>query len=255
MLNGAVRWVSLVLAGVLLSVTAVAYGSYGAWQRSDFTVLNQALAATGATVRSVEINGWVELDIVPADEMRLEERVRDSFDKLGYNGNQVAIERQQNAYFSQYRGEIHSGDLDLIVISQVIYPNGSKSAEAYTVINAIMRRKDANNGELEQKINRILTEIGHQPRINTCLVGQLDGKLNKNDLKHRLALAFDSIQAVTMDQMFDGDFASITGYTPKIAKFIKVKQKKLNINMAMRYVSSEERTYVIIGSPVITREY
>jgi hypothetical protein len=255
MKNGTARLLSVVLMGVLLGVTAVAYGNYSGGPKPAFTVLSQALAATGATVRSAEINGWVLLDSVPADEAILEDLVRTSFNKLGYDGKQVVIEKQQNKYFLQARGEIRADDLELVVISQVIYPQANKTAEAYTVINAVRGHEFANNEAWEEKISKILIELGRQPRINTCLVGWLDGKLNKNTLKHRLVLAFDSIQAVAEDQMFDDDFASITGYTPKLANFFKVQQEKVNVNMAMRFSPSEERTYVIIGSPVITREY
>ncbi len=247
------KW-SLVLLGVLLSATAVAYGA-GELGKSDFAVLSHAFAATGATVTSAEINGWVQLDTAAANEAVLEDRVRKTFDQLGYDGNQVLIENQQNKYFSQFRGEIRSDDLNLVVISQIIYPKPHKVAETYIVINAVMGQQNINNQEWERKIGKTLTELGSQPRINTCLVGWLDGKLNKNDLKHHLVLAFHSIQAVEVDQMFNEDFASITGYTPKLASFFKVKQEKVNVNMAMHYRPSEERTYVTIGSPVITREY
>lgn len=255
MKNGATRLLSLVFVGVLLGVTAVAYGNYREGPQPAFTVLSQALAATGATVSSAEINGWVQLDNTLADEVILEEMVRNSFNKMGYDGKPVIIQKQKNKYFVQSRGEIRSDDLDLVVISQVIYPQANKIAEAYTVINAVMRHQIASDEAWEVKISKTLTELGRKPRINTCLVGWLDGKLNKNNLKHRLLLACDSIEAVAGDQMYDDDFASVTGYTPRLANFFKMQQEKVNVNMAMRFSPSEERTYVTIGSPVITREY
>jgi hypothetical protein len=248
------RRLGLVMMGVLLGATAVAYGASG-MVKSDFAILSQAFAATGATVKSAEINGWVKVDTKAVNEAVLEKQVRKTFNQLGYDGNQVLIEKQQNNYFSQFRGEIRSDDFNLVVISQIIYPKPNKVAEAYIVINAVMGQQNTSDQEWDHKISKTLAELGSQPRINTCLVGWLDGKLNRNDLKHHLVLAFDSIQAVEVDQMFNDDFASITGYTPKLASFFKVKQEKVNVNMAMHYRPSEERTYVTIGSPVITREY
>ncbi len=228
---------------------------YGRQSYFTLSVLNQALSATGAQVSEVDINGWVRGDSVPVDESFLEQNVRKAFTELGYDGNQVAIEKKQNNYFSQFRGEIRTDKSQLVVISQKIYPRSAQPAECYTVINAGISVQNASGEEWERKITKTLAEFGPRPQINTCLVGWLDGKLNKNNLEHRLLLAFDSIQAIVQEPVFVDDFASFTGYTPSLARFLTVNHNKVNVNMAMRYHPVEEKTYVTVGSPVITREY
>lgn len=245
------KWLSFGLIAVYLCIIA----SYCGQQKCALPVLSKALSTTGAQLAVVDIQGWVKQEHLLMDEATLEESVRETFDKLGINENDVQFEKKQNSYFCQVRGELHAKDLVLVVMSQVIYDKGAQHAASYTAINAEIQGENASGKEWEKKISKILTGIGPRARINTCLVGWLDGKLNKNNLEHRLFLAFHSIQAVVQEPMFVDDIASFTGYTPSLMEFFTVNEQKVNIHMAMRYHPFEERTYVTIGTPVITRGY
>jgi hypothetical protein len=245
------KWMSFGLIAVYLCIIA----SYGGQQKCALPVLSKALSTTGAEIAIIDIQGWVKQEHLRMDEATLEESVRKSFDQLGYNGNDVQIEKKQNPYYCQVRGELHTKSLVLVIMNQVIYNKGSQSGASYTAINAQIEGQNAFGEEWERKISKILAEFGPRPRINTCLVGWLDGKLNKDNLEHRLFLAFHSIQAVVQEPMFIDDIASFTGYTPNLAEFFTVNEQKVNVHMAMRYHPFEERTYVTIGTPVITRGY
>ncbi|MBU2698938.1 hypothetical protein Ga0466249_000017 [Sporomusaceae bacterium BoRhaA] len=245
------KWLSFGLIAVYICIIV----TYGGQQKCALPVLSKALSTTGAEVAFVDIQGWVKQEHLRMDEAALEENVRESFDKLGYNGNDVQIEKKQNSYFCKVRGELRDPNLVIVVMSQMIYAKGIQPAVSYTAINAEIQGQNASGEEWERKIGKILAEIGPRPRINTCLVGRLDGKLNKNNLEHRLFLAFHSIQAVVQEPMFVDDIASFTGYTPNLTEFFTVNEQKVNVHMAVRYHPSEERTYVTIGTPVITRGY
>lgn len=46
-----------------------------------------------------------------------------------------------------------------------------------------------------------------------------------------------------------------SGYTPLIKDELTVEGKKMNLNIAMRYNALEDKTYIFIGTPIITMEY
>jgi hypothetical protein len=47
----------------------------------------------------------------------------------------------------------------------------------------------------------------------------------------------------------------MSGYSPLVADSLHVNGKEMNVNMAVRYSLTDDRTYFLIGSPVITQEY
>ena len=128
--------------------------------------------------------------------------------------------------------------------------------EGYLVVN--IEAKAAENHSIsymQEKVTRITSNFGPSPRINTCLIGWLDGKLRAGEWHKPLSDAFTVIEASIIDQLETEHFASYTGFTSEIPESLQAGDKKINLNMAMRYSQYDNRTYVTIGSPIITREY
>ncbi|PKM82215.1 MAG: hypothetical protein CVU89_06120 [Firmicutes bacterium HGW-Firmicutes-14] len=59
-----------------------------------------------------------------------------------------------------------------------------------------------------------------------------------------------------MDRQPEGAaLVNITAYSPKIRQQLTMGEESVNINMAVRYNSLENKTLVYVGSPLITTEY
>ncbi len=108
---------------------------------------------------------------------------------------------------------------------------------------------------LQEKINRIVKKFGDSPRISTCLIGWLDGKLMDGESESMLKSAFLAIDGVIVDQLQQEQYVSVTGFSSAMQDYLQVGGIKININIAIRYSQYDNRTYVIVGSPIITREY
>jgi hypothetical protein len=50
-------------------------------------------------------------------------------------------------------------------------------------------------------------------------------------------------------------YAGMTGFSPELPEGIVAGDRRINVNMAVRYSPGDNRTYVVIGSPVIAGEY
>ena len=108
---------------------------------------------------------------------------------------------------------------------------------------------------MQEKITHITKKNGHSPQISTCLIGWLDGKLMDGECRETLTRAFMVIDAMIIDQLDAGNFSSYTGFTPNVSDWLQVGDKKINLNIAIRYSQYDNRTYVTIASPIITQEY
>ena len=128
--------------------------------------------------------------------------------------------------------------------------------EGYLVVNVEAKAEgNISISQMQEKITRITNNFGTSPHISTCLIGWLDGKLKDGEWHQYLSDAFISVDAIIIDKLEADHFVSYTGFTSEIAEWLRVENKKINLNIAMRYSQYDNRTYVTIGSPIITREY
>lgn len=219
--------------------------------------LASALQATGAEAGEVSINAWGRLPVKPADEAALTRIVKQAMHEFGIDDTQVVLNQSTSRYQRMVRAEMTDDNSHLVVIAEELYPGGqTQAAEVYLVINLETRQyNEAAVVNSKAKISRIMAEFDGIPQITTCLVGWLDGKLMKDEQDRRLGDAFDAIEAKTVSSTTTDQYVSSTGMSPLIQQKLQVGNDQININMAMRYSPLDNRTYVIIGSPVITLEY
>jgi Protein of unknown function (DUF1779). len=58
----------------------------------------------------------------------------------------------------------------------------------------------------------------------------------------------------TKNRLYD-DMLTMTGYSEKLGEYIELGNEKINLNLAMRYSDSDGKTYLWLGTPVITTDY
>ena len=219
--------------------------------------LRNAMEATGAKVEEFSVNAWVKLPSGKLNNDQLEDMVNQVMNQLGVNPQEYQLIHQQKKNHSIVKTEVITKNIHTQVIAQVI-SGGIHAAEVegYLVVNVEAKTTESISiSYMQEKITRITSGFGPMPRINTCLIGWLDGKLSAGELHKPLSDAFMVINAIIIDKLEDEHYASYTGFTSEISEWLQADGKKINLNMAMRYSQYDNRTYVTIGSPIITREY
>lgn len=242
--------------GIMLSV--LVWCGYEQHSRAEEPEpLSAAMLATGANVEELSVNGWAKLPLKDADEAYLERVVVIAMEQLGFTPADYRISRSQNGQQQILRADATADYFHGIVAAETIRSTGNKlDSGAYVVIT--IETKPKQNRELlhwRDTITGILKNFGGSPRISSCLVGWLNGKLKDGEWDQRLDNGFAAAKGVPVDKMKDTNFASYTGFSPAISDFLQVGSNKVNLNLAMRYSPYDDRTYVTVGSPVITREY
>lgn len=109
--------------------------------------------------------------------------------------------------------------------------------------------------DINEKIKNILNQYGSQVETTINLTSGYKGKLTKNEEKKILDQVFASLNADKLEILEEENFTSITGYSPQISSYISYGGKDVNLQLAMRYSKYEEKTYLLIGNPLITRTY
>lgn len=223
---------------------------------SVFAPLNKAMEATGATTRQLGLNAWVELPRSDLTDEQMTEFVTYVMGRLGYGPGQYNLALSRSERHRVVRAEALVNRLHVVVLAQVVYPIWEqKASQAYLSVVVEAEAADGSAAEWIDRVQDAVAGFGGTPRITTCLVGWLDGKLDKDEWVSRLHNASNMVNTVVSTTVIQPGYASISGFSPALPEGIKAGDKQVNVNMAIRYSPLDNRTYIIIGSPVIFGEY
>lgn len=218
-------------------------------------LLRQTLAITGAQYQDSNVNGWTRLPTTELSDDQLTSLAAGAVARVGFNTAEIVISRDSSAHHRLVRAAGRRQDLHAAAVVQILYPRQRGTPEAYLVVN-IDAAHDPQAVERQRRlVGEILRDAGGTPHVSTCLVGRLDDKLEADEMRRRLDEAFRFLGASMDEGMAAGNFASFDGYSRRLPESLTVGNRLVNINMAMRYSSYDNCTYVIVGSPVIAREY
>ncbi len=252
-----IKFSSKIMVSLFCSLLLFLFTVNHAPAASPYEPLQAAMLATGARVEEWSLHGWVKLPNGQLTDDELEHIVQETITQLGTDTSQYQFIHQQRKKHHSIQAEMVSPRLRIVVLAQVISPSSAAGqSEGYLVIN-MEGKEDEIIGikDMQEKIMYITKKNGHSPQISTCLIGWLDGKLRDGEWQDYLQNAFEIIHAKSIDQITTEHFVSYTGFTPEIAEGIQIGDQTINFNMAMHYSQYDDRTYIIIGSPIITREY
>ena len=219
--------------------------------------LSQAMESTGANFEQASFHSWVKLSNKQLDNAQLESIVQQVMGQLGIDSQDYQLIYQQQKQQVSVKAEVTNKDSHVMVMAKAIPSQITKSElEGYLIVNIEQKvEKNFQEREMRTQILHIIENFGSIPQISTCLIGWLDGKLMDGECRETLTRAFMVIDATIIDQLDAGNFSSYTGFTPNVTDWLQVGDKKINLNIAIRYSQYDNRTYVTIASPIITQEY
>lgn len=245
------------MAGLLFLSLLMGGRAYEAARETPGAMLAAAMTANGATVESLAINAWTRLPDAGLSDDELKALAAAVFTKLGYNPGQYELRHARSERHRLIKAEAAGDGQHIVVMVQVVYPVwNAASAEAFLVINAEALTADAAEADrLRERVAAAAAGAGGRPRITTCLVGWLGGKLEKDKWSEVLQAAGRVLGATDAAVAVQPNYASMTGFSPALPEGLVIGDKPVNINLAIRYNPHDNRTYVVFASPVITGEY
>ena len=222
----------------------------------EATVLEKAFYATGANLQDVSLNGWVRLDPGELTAEALGRVVEDSARAMGVPATELAYKTYAGPSHITVQACSKSARQSTIITAQVLKPAGGQpSAESYLSINIAENDPDTDIGALEKKLLGAVKEKGSSYTITTCLSGWVSGKLEEEKMRRLIRQGFQLAEARVEDGITSPHLVSYAGATDAIDRSVLIGKKYINLNIAMRHHSTEDRTYVTAASPIITCEY
>lgn len=111
-------------------------------------------------------------------------------------------------------------------------------------------------------INDIIKEIESEFNLDTnpldvtsSIMGIYRGELKYKQVENKVHESLKELKGKVIEEFKDESIISYTAYTPYIDKYITINENKLNLNIAIRYNNYEDKTYIWIGTPIITNGF
>lgn len=108
---------------------------------------------------------------------------------------------------------------------------------------------------IKRKAKRAVEDFIQGARVTSCIVGSYEGRMDGEQMIEVIGSILEKVEAREIERTEYDGMISVSAYTPLIGEYLEVGENRININIAMRYNSFEGKTYIWLGSPVITLEY
>lgn len=129
------------------------------------------------------------------------------------------------------------------------------NTETHIIVDIVQNKGYKYIVEISNQIEKLLNRYGEKVETTINLRGVQPGRFSKRQEKEIQENIFGFLGAKEVEVLEDESFTSITAYSPLISHYIKYDGKSVNLQLAMRYSQYEDKTYLWIGTPLITTTY
>ena len=247
------KYNKLILWGIILSLSIPIIGlCIEKAEKRD--LLTGILDETGAEFLEgdVDIGGAIIDRFMDIDEML--EIAYEIKERLGLEEN-YHLEDIEDEGFAQLtiQGSDNYNNFVTIILSS--YEDMETNGETSLFINFIKREQFVEFNDIIRKAENIFERYNKPVDVATCIVGAFDGYIPLDEKARDMLRIIKLIRGKIVEQYADEDILSFSVFTPYIDEHIYTGNRKMNLNIAIRYNEYENKTYIWIGIPIITIGY
>lgn len=230
----------------------------GSRQENELSFLQRVLAASGAGLEEWKIESWAEAESRYLGPDELGQRVRSSVQTVTGAAPAAAPRYFEDEFFrSCSLSSEGSSGLKVEVLAQSLPARpeaGVSTAESYLLIT-VQGNADLSMDEYLVRVKDAYRKRGLSPRFSYQLAGALPGRMDSAEREQKVVEVLTAAGCKDISFITDGETTSGTGYSEHLSESIPLGQKRVNLNVALRYHESEGVTYVYLGSPLLGGEY
>lgn len=249
------RYMTLLFIAFILFIIIIASNNFKFGEKSVSIEdsLIRSMESTEAHVIESSINAWGKINNNFMTEEQLAAEINVILEIINPDKSSVKIVNEVNDDISKQTLNASIGGKYYNIAVESI--KTEKGGESYVVMDISI---DNNSTELvaeRQKLEKYFTAKSVNPKISSSVIGVYEGKLTENDMRSKITAAMNTVKAKEVEGLDNDEIKSISAFSGNINSFILSNNKKVNLQIAMRYSSYDDKTYIWIGSPLINVEY
>lgn len=213
--------------------------------------IQAAFEASGACFAELNVNGHAAVDHQFMDVQEATQWCWELAEKLELENGQLESNVEEDFTQVWITGKVKEGSTATLQIQSQQY---EKLGETHIIIDFYDDQRMVQLNDLTKRLRDLLKSYG-KTNITTCLVGTFEGNLSIEEKQAVLKKVMQSLEAEEVEGYKEGNVMSIVGYSSKVKEWIRYGGNRVNINLAMRYKDYEDKSYLWIGTPLITMGY
>jgi hypothetical protein len=264
----------LLLSAVIVPGSAVSHGAVSGISEGAAELpgeeIRQQLSRTGSTLEQIQLNGWAKINDRYMSLPALEDLAAESLNVLGSglkaevcsNGTEQIRNTELHTEYAGVRYTLSYKNEKSANNGERNYHNESDSSgkqdvyETYIIAEAIIYDvENVKEAGVYARLKSLLAMYCEKPCIRTSYTAAIPGELTLNRMERINRQIFHGLEGKITEAARDGGWISKTGYSSKIGCAMDSSGKQINLNIALRYNAYYDKTYVWLGTPVISIPY
>lgn len=213
--------------------------------------LKEVLEATGAQLVEYNVNAHVGILGESKSIQEAENLCWDLSRRLGVKKAVMESNHSPENVHTWVTGK-YKGGQDVTIMIQSSQTETGK--ESNIIVDLEGNEKLTSIQGIGNEIKGVLEKHG-DVELSSWVSGAFQGQMSKNDQIHIADSIMAHVEAKEIEGIREDNVISIVGYSKMIPQWIQYGGKKVNLNIALRYNSYEDKTYLWIGNPLISIAY
>lgn len=129
------------------------------------------------------------------------------------------------------------------------------AGETYIVFDVSMDESYKDLISERQNIVKALEVDESSINFSSCIIGTYEGRLAEAEADKKSGTALQSINAKKVEGIENEELRSISAFSSNVKGYVMSDDERVNIQLAIRYSSYDDKTYIWIGTPLIPMGY
>ncbi|MCG0278553.1 MAG: YwmB family TATA-box binding protein [Thermanaeromonas sp.] len=221
-------------------------------------LLERALKSVGAQGESVRLEAWGVLSSTFVEIEELARKAGEAAEDLKLRSDFPWKEENQPGFRSvSWEGEVEPGVV--LYLSVQSLKDLSGKGETYLLLSWEGSIGERGIAELlqqwQEQAVKVFQRSAAEPRFTYLVIGRIPGYLSLEERKQRVQTVLSAFEATKIEGLEEEELVSITAYSPLLPQKVEVAGQKANLNVALRFHSTDNTTYLYLGSPLLGGEY
>ncbi len=249
---------AIILVGVFITVYSNPFQAALSSEIVADHPLYKSFEASGAQAYELKVQGWAKLNNEYLSMQQLLDTVQKVQEGLGVSG-EFTMDQQE---YEGMRGvtaikELTPGEYAVIIVQTLDRQDqgAPEKPETYLIVTLSQAGNFEDMLTYRQKVTGAFEKCNVEGSISTYLTGTINKQLTKRQKNKLLNQMFETVGADDLNGINNDSLVSFSGYTSNLEDYVTVGDRKININIALRYHENDAKTYVYLGSPLLEGEY
>lgn len=141
------------------------------------------------------------------------------------------------------------------IIQLISMQEKEAESQQYIVMKIMAKEKTENALSLYNKMKRVYKEIGVEAQISLEIEVEQNGNCISEEEGSLVKEILEVTEAKKVDSIIKDNVFTVYGYTKLESSYMKLNQRKVNMQIVMSYDEEKDKTYVKVGIPIVNSSY